>query len=481
MAKGKKLQAGKYEIEKVLRIGGFGIIYQVLEFKLNHCELVAIKTTLQHLPPEKSNKYERQLIAEAEKLKRLSQFADSHIVGFRESFQEEKTFCLVMDLIGGENLFQIVKNCTQIDYPPYLPVKGFYQRLYFSRLGAFLCQRFKLNGRIPEDKILRYIRQIGLALSLMHEQGLVHRDVHPGNIMINKEGKAFLIDFGIAKEIDTTKNNSTDLAGNSSFAPYEQLSRGSSQPNLDVYSLAATLYYAVTGKPPIGSLDRKMFDVPLIEPKKLNSSISDRLNQAIMRGMALEPEHRPQSMNEWLQYLPRVTEYRPESQLVKKLPRSTNLPYNLLGVVLLYYIGIGFILSLFRNPFLFGSFCIALNWSFSVNLTWVRESCLDLDRFLLFKSLNIFSFVAILAMIISIVEVSVLPLILSMLPLVLLISMLITRFILWVTRTILAILKVTQEILELFNMFKGFIIFALTSELGLFIGWLLELLRSWYW
>ncbi|NEP02276.1 MAG: serine/threonine protein kinase, partial [Symploca sp. SIO2E9] len=111
---------------------------------------------------------------------------------------------------------------------------------------------------------------------------------------------AVLIDFGIAKGISPATSTQTDMAGNRSFAPYEQVGKGSRQKTVDVYSLAASLYYAVTGKCATASLGRKLFDEELVPPSQLNPSISDRINQAIISGMALEPEERPSSVRKWL-------------------------------------------------------------------------------------------------------------------------------------------------------------------------------------
>ncbi|MFM6266365.1 MAG: GUN4 domain-containing protein, partial [Dolichospermum sp.] len=73
---------------------------------------------------------------------------------------------------------------------------------------------------------------------------------------------------------------------------------------IDVYTLAASLFYLVTGDTPTPSLARKMLNNELIEPKRINSRISDKLNQAIVKGLELEPKNRPQSMKEWVGLFP---------------------------------------------------------------------------------------------------------------------------------------------------------------------------------
>jgi hypothetical protein len=81
---------------------------------------------------------------------------------------------------------------------------------------------------------------------------------------------------------------------------------GNRQVTIDIYTLAASLYYAVTGKRPESSLDRKLYNKPLIPPNKYVVGISDGLNRAILKGMNLEAEYRPQSMREWLKLLSTV-------------------------------------------------------------------------------------------------------------------------------------------------------------------------------
>ena len=156
------------------------------------------------------------------------------------------------------------------------------------------------RGRLPEKEAVKYIRQIASALAVIHKEGLVHRDAHPGNIILQGD-KAILIDFGIAKELVPTTLSSTGDAGNSAFAPYEQMMKGSREKNADVYCLAATLYYLVTGQRPVGSLDRKLYNTALIAPRKLVLEVSKDLNRAIIKGMELEAENRPQSVEKWSQ------------------------------------------------------------------------------------------------------------------------------------------------------------------------------------
>lgn len=282
---GQKLQDGKYVIEKVLGQGGFGITYKALHVELN--QTVVIKTPNEYLSHDPEyDKYIERFIQEGRILRRLSQDPHPHIVGVIDLFQEGASHCLVMDFVEGENLFEAVRR----------------------------------RGALPETEIVPCIRQIGEALVVVHQADLVHRDAHPGNIMLRTNGKAVLIDFGIAKELVPKTLSSKGIAGNEGFAPYEQMSRGSRDPTVDVYCLVATLYYGVTGQRPTTSLARKLDNTFLIPPKQINPSISDQLNQAILKGMALEAKDRPQSMQAWLAMLeaPKATPLPPVEPVHRK-------------------------------------------------------------------------------------------------------------------------------------------------------------------
>ncbi|WP_414570553.1 serine/threonine protein kinase [Nostoc sp. CCY 9925] len=335
---GQQLQGGKYVIKKVLGQGGFGITYKALHVELN--QTVVIKTPNEYLSHDPEyEKYIERFIQEGRILARLSKDRHPHIVGVIDLFREGATHCLVMDFVEGENLFEAVKR----------------------------------RGALPEAEILLCIRQIGEALSVVHQAGLVHRDAHPGNIMVRRNGKAVLIDFGIAKELLPKTLSSKGIAGNEGFAPYEQMSRGSREPTVDIYCLAATLYYVVTGQPPTTSLARKLHNTPLIPPKQINPSISDRLNKAVFKGMALEAKDRPQSMQAWLAMLEKVKQTPPPSvepahkkyvfkatnlgkkyfdvpQLLRK--RCKIIPWGWLIGVLLSYLLIGYLLAAFNAVYI---------------------------------------------------------------------------------------------------------------------------------
>ncbi|HAA32334.1 MAG TPA: hypothetical protein DCE56_37340 [Cyanobacteria bacterium UBA8553] len=269
---GHRLHNGKYIIEQKLGEGAFGVTYKAQTTGLKMAVVIKTPKPPNNLPlinKDKYSKYIEKFYREAELLARMPKHY--HIVGVRdffyEKFEEREIPCIVMEFIPGENLFALVKR----------------------------------QGELKEEHALKYIGQIGNALKTVHEKELVHRDAHPGNIIITEGKQAILIDFGLAKEIVLSSATSTHFAHHD-FAPYEQF-EGINDVRVDVYTLAASLYYDLTGKLPTPSSRRKNYKEDLKEPKAWNSSISDTVNKAILMGMELEAEDRPQSVQDWLDLL----------------------------------------------------------------------------------------------------------------------------------------------------------------------------------
>ncbi|MDJ1170882.1 serine/threonine-protein kinase [Roseofilum sp. BLCC_M154] len=269
--RGERIGGGRYEIVDELGQGGFGLTYQAKHCQLgSFCVIKAIGAWLR-----KQRNYDRFVERFRDEGRRLAELAQQkphpHIVRvfdlFREPHQNYPGFeidCLVMDFIAGDTLEMAV-----------------YQ-----------------SGKLPETEAVRYVRQIGDALIEVHKRGLVHWDVTPMNIMIRPQKEAVLIDFGIAG--DCPPSSFSRKFGNEAFAPYEQLMLGEREKQCDIYTLGASLYYAVTQQVPTLSNARKLDNEPLIEPIRLEKSISSQVNDAIIWAMALEPGDRPQSMEEWL-------------------------------------------------------------------------------------------------------------------------------------------------------------------------------------
>jgi serine/threonine protein kinase len=263
---GQQLQDGKYTIEKELGEGGFGITYRARDNQGNYVVIKTLNDAIQKRAD--FAKFQQDFLNEAIKLAKCSH---PHIVQIYEVIHENDLWCMVMEYIDGEDLGSLVEN----------------------------------QGILSESEALRYIQQIGSALTVVHDNGLLHRDIKPQNIMLRSgKSEAVLIDFGIAREFsqNLTQTHTQMLADG--FAPIEQYDKKAKRGAFtDVYALAATLYSVLTGELPTISPMRAI-GTELAEAKKINSSISDRVNHAIIKGMEIKPENRPQSVQDWLCMLP---------------------------------------------------------------------------------------------------------------------------------------------------------------------------------
>ena len=277
---GASLQAGKYTLEKEIGRGGFGMTFRARHNRLG--QIVVIKT-LHETWWDAPNLSELQHQFQDE-ARRLALCVHPNVVRVTDFFTEDNLPYMVMDYIPGRPLSEIV-------FP---------------------------NHPLPEADAITYIAQIGAALKAVHQKGLLHRDVKPHNIMVDdRTGEAILIDFGIAREFrrDQTQTQTSFLSAG--YAPVEQyLSRAKRTPATDVYGLAATLYSLLTAQAPIASVLRHR--QPLKSPRELRAELSPVISQVVMRGMALEIDDRPATVDAWLALLPQAN--------VKGLPTQTDSP-----------------------------------------------------------------------------------------------------------------------------------------------------------
>nr|MDJ0715909.1 protein kinase [Prochloraceae cyanobacterium] len=262
---GKSLQNGQYILEGELGQGGFGITYKATDTTR---ELKVVIKTLNCRLQKHSNPSKLHFEFENE-AKRLSKFSHPNIVAYKDFFVENGLPYIVMEYVQGVSLDRLIKD----------------------------------NQPLSETTAINYIRQIGEALKVIHQNGLLHRDIKPQNIILRQgTQQVVLIDFGIAREFSqgVTKTH-TNLITNG-YAPIEQyFPKAKRSAAIDVYGLAATLYTLLTSEIPLAATLRS--HLPLTSPKELVPQLSNRISDAVMSGMALEPEDRPSSVSEWLRQL----------------------------------------------------------------------------------------------------------------------------------------------------------------------------------
>ena len=283
---------GRYIVGRVLGQGGFGITYLALDTQLN--AKVAIKefmpgeiatrqgTTVSVMMDTKSEEFAYGAERFQEEARTLAKFiGNPNIAAVTSYFDENDTSYFVMDYIEGISF-----------------------KTYIANHGGKISVEETLNVMIP---VLR-------ALTAVHAEGFIHRDVTPDNIYITKDGMVKLLDFGSARYSIGDKSKSLDVILKVGYAPKEQYIRRSRQgPFTDVYSCAACFYAAITGFLPPESLERLDSDT-LVPISQTGIEIPEYLDKAILKGLAVQPEDRFQSAAEFLEAI--------ESQQVVEVPAS---------------------------------------------------------------------------------------------------------------------------------------------------------------
>ncbi|MBD2256968.1 serine/threonine-protein kinase [Pseudanabaena sp. FACHB-2040] len=263
---GKTLQGGKYTLEQTLGEGGSGVTFRAAHHYLGQWVVIKTLNETSRRSPQFSN-LEQSFRDEA---RRLALCNHPNIVRVNDFFTEDGVSYLVMEYVPGQTMDQLI-------FP---------------------------DRPLPEAVAIHYIRQVGAALQVVHQNGLLHRDVKPENMIVRQGSQeVVLIDFGIAREFTPGVTQTHTSLISSGYAPIEQyMSQARRTPATDVYGLAATLYAMLTAQVPVASIlrDRQ----PLPAPRDLQPQISAAVNQAVVQGLAVEPEHRPQSIAAWLQFLP---------------------------------------------------------------------------------------------------------------------------------------------------------------------------------
>jgi O-acetyl-ADP-ribose deacetylase (regulator of RNase III) len=178
--------------------------------------------------------------------------------------------------------------------------------------GQTLLQAMRAHGgRVKEDAVLPWMRQVGEGMRAAADQGVVHRDLKPSNILLDGDGRARVADFGLARGPERLGDlsRSGDVMGTPYYmAPEQAEDPRDIDTRADVYSFGATFYHTLTGQPPFDgptafTVLYKHKTEPLISPRAVNPGISQRTNDLLERCLAKSPSARFQSFADILRQL----------------------------------------------------------------------------------------------------------------------------------------------------------------------------------
>ena len=267
LPRGTTLRSATYRLEHVLGRGGFGITYYGQELALHRpvavkehapygCQRRGLEVVPGQLSPED---YQASLERFAKESRTLAQFDHPAIVRVLTVFEEAGTAYLVMEYVEGLSLEQIVE----------------------------------AEGKLDSQRACDYLKQACLALQVVHARGLLHRDIKPSNLLIRRDGRLVLVDFGSARESDLRRATAMVSAG---YSPPELYREGAKTgPATDIYALGATFFHILAGEPPPDCLQRLMGS-----PLPLEKLAGFPFAAALERALELDAGQRHQSMGEFL-------------------------------------------------------------------------------------------------------------------------------------------------------------------------------------
>ena len=251
--------------------GGMSTVYEVMDTTLNiRCalkELLPYPGTEGNALPELREQFQQEA-------QLLAGLRHPNLPRVSDHFDDDGSAYLVMDFVYGRRLDEVIAQ----------------------------------EGALDEEEVLDWARQLIEALAHCHERGVIHRDVKPQNVIITWQGKAVLVDFGLAKLVDPDDPRTRTVMrglGTPEYAPPEQYDtrKGGTDPRTDIYSLGATLYHALAGSAPPTATERVVDPEILVPLRQRRDEISEVTDRVITKALALRPSYRFQGIAEMHQAL----------------------------------------------------------------------------------------------------------------------------------------------------------------------------------
>lgn len=272
------LLAGRYVIGMSIGMGGFGITYHAWDTLLK--TQVAIKEYFQIGLVNRAPGTTEVIVYRGDKAVLFQEGLDRFLLEARSmaQFGKHPNIVNVIDFFEANHTGYIV-----MEY-----LDGVSIRDYLKEIG----------GKLPPPMALELLMPVLSALESIHENGLIHRDISPDNIFKLKNGTIKVIDFGAARLSGGPEERTRSILLKPGYAPPEQYRDKSVQgPFTDIYALGATLYRILTGVVPEESIDRAKQD-ELQPPSAFNVAVSKRLDNIVLKAMAINPDYRFRTIKE---------------------------------------------------------------------------------------------------------------------------------------------------------------------------------------
>jgi serine/threonine protein kinase/tetratricopeptide (TPR) repeat protein len=273
--------AGRYEIIEELGKGGMGKVYRVVDKKLN--EEVAMKLVKPEIASDK-----KTLERFSNELKLARKIVHKNVARMFDLNEEKGTHYITMEYVRGEDLKRLIRKIGQLSTGQVIPIA----------------------------------KQICEGLAEAHRLGVVHRDLKPQNIMVDEEGNARIMDFGIARSLKAKGITGAGvMIGTPEYMSLEQVEGKEVDQRSDIYSLGVILYEMVTGKVPfegdtpftIGMKHKS--EIPK-DPKALNAQIPEDLNRLILKCLEKDKETRYQNTAEIISELEKIEKGLPTTERI---------------------------------------------------------------------------------------------------------------------------------------------------------------------
>ncbi len=263
----------RYKLVELVGRGGMGATYCAEDLRLKG-RFCAIKEALPDpdASAEELSQGREQFYQEASILARLDH---PNLPKVSDYFSDGDRDYLAMDFVPGQDLKEMLANALREGHP------------------------------LPERQVLAWADQLCDALHYMHtlDPPVLHRDIKPSNIKITPIGNVKLVDFGLVKVLSPDDQRTITVVqgrGTVQYIPLEQYGGDTGHTDIrsDIYSFGATLYYLLTGQPPLDAKQRFLKPKSLPSPRSLNPAISSQTEQAILWSLAMHPDDRPSSIAE---------------------------------------------------------------------------------------------------------------------------------------------------------------------------------------